>query len=78
MPAESKGVEKFSDAVPETDTERAYRYRNCAEHIRIDSQSIDTGNERETLLRIAADFETLADDIERAAKSRRRGRQTAV
>jgi uncharacterized protein YdcH (DUF465 family) len=33
---------------------------------------------RKELLRIAAEFETLADDIERASKSPRPGKQTAV
>jgi hypothetical protein len=78
MPATKKAVEQLSDAVTETDTERAFRYRNSAEHIRIDVQSVEGGSEREVLLRIAADFETLADDIQRASKSANGSRQTAV
>jgi hypothetical protein len=52
----------------ETDAERALRYRNSAEHIRIEAVSIENENERVGLLRIAADFDALAEDIERAAK----------
>ena len=52
----------------ESDTERALRYRNSAQHISIDAQSVANRTDREVLLRIAADFDALAEDIERAAK----------
>jgi len=55
-------------ATAETDAQRVLRYRNSAQNIRIEAQSIANADEREGLLRIAADFETLAQDIERTAK----------
>jgi hypothetical protein len=52
----------------ESGAERALRYRNSAQHIRIDAQSVDNANERETLLRLAGEFDNLAEDLERTAK----------
>ena len=52
----------------ETDAERALRYRNSAEHIRIEAQSVSNGTERETLFRLAGEFDSLADEIERGSK----------
>jgi hypothetical protein len=64
--------------VIESDAERASRYRNSAEHIRIDAQSIANANEREVLHRLAADFEALADEVQRAPISPKPGKQTAL
>jgi hypothetical protein len=41
-------------------------YRNRAEHIRARAESADTGHARSDLLRIAADYEKMAVDTERA------------
>ena len=49
--------------------ERALRYRNSAQHIRIDAQSVTSGTERETLLRLAGEFDALAEEIDRTAKA---------
>ena len=49
----------------ESYSERALRYRNSAQHVRIDAQSVDNVGERETLLRLAGEFDSLAEEIER-------------
>ena len=58
-------LSKSARLAMERDAERALRYRNSAEHIRIEAQSIENRSEREALLRIAAEFDALADDIQR-------------
>ena len=55
-------------AMAESVAERVLRYRNSAQHIRIDAQSVANGTERETLLRLAGEFDSLADEIERSSK----------
>lgn len=52
----------------ETDAERALQYRSSAQHIRIYAQSVSNGTERETLLGLAREFDSLADEIERGFK----------
>ena len=48
-------------AMAESVAERVLRYRNSA-------QSVANGTERETLLRLAGEFDSLADEIERSSK----------
>ncbi len=50
----------------ETDAARALRYRNRALHIRITADAL--GDARDAALRRAAEYDLLADDIERTMK----------
>ena len=48
---------------------RALRYRNSAQHIRIDAPTVDNEDERQNLLRLATAFDALADYIEQTPMS---------
>jgi hypothetical protein len=54
----------------ESDTERALRYPNSAEHIRIMAGLVKNCGEHDTLRRLAAEFDSLAEDIELKGKPR--------
>jgi hypothetical protein len=54
----------------ESDAERVLRYRNSAEHIRIMAGLVKNRGEHDTLRRLAAEFDSLADDLERSGKPR--------
>jgi hypothetical protein len=59
----------------ETDAARALRYRNRALHIRITAQAL-APELREAALTRAAEYDLLADDIERTLLSLTRGERT--
>lgn len=59
----------------ETATERALQCRNRAEHIRVMAQAVDDRDRREALIKLAGEFNSLANDIERKEKSQRADRR---
>jgi hypothetical protein len=59
----------------ETATERALQCRNRAEHIRVMAQAVRDHERREALIKLAGEFDSLADDIERKEKPRRADRR---
>jgi PilZ domain-containing protein len=59
----------------ETATERALQCRNRAEHIRVMAQAVGDRDRREALIKLAGEFDSLANDIERKEKPRRADRR---
>jgi hypothetical protein len=59
----------FYAIMTEFDTESVLRYRNRAARIRVTATSVGP-RARVILLNLAAEFDSLAEDIERAGKSR--------
>ena len=52
--------------------ERALRYRNCAEELRIIAPDKSTSDNRQTLTTIADDYDRLAESLEAIHKSQPR------
>jgi PilZ domain len=55
----------------ESDVERVLHYRNWAKQTRIKAQGAGNRDQREALLKLAVEFDSLADDAERNDKPRR-------